>query len=91
MGQSLSDLSCLVWLGHQDTVLHASAGLGDVELISFFMGYGVEAMCFEDKLNQTSSNFDPMSGRLSHQVDPVNGQNSTPLHIAAEGTQTLGQ
>ncbi|CAL1134840.1 unnamed protein product [Cladocopium goreaui] len=46
----------------QDTVLHASAGLGDVELISFFMGYGVE-------------------------VDPVNGQNSTPLHIAAEGTQ----
>eukprot|EP00435_Cladocopium_sp_Y103_P005433 s526_g1.t2 len=46
----------------QDTVLHASAGLGDVELISFFMGYGVE-------------------------VDPVNGQNSTPLHIASEGTQ----
>lgn len=27
----------------QDTVLHASAGLGDVELMSFFMGYGVEA------------------------------------------------
>lgn len=26
----------------QDTVLHASAGLGNVELISFFMGYGVE-------------------------------------------------
>ncbi|CAE7038314.1 Rai14 [Symbiodinium sp. CCMP2592] len=26
----------------QDSVLHAAAGLGDVELISFFMGYGVE-------------------------------------------------
>ena len=28
----------------EDTVLHASAGLGNVELISFFMGYGVEAL-----------------------------------------------
>ena len=27
----------------KDSVLHAAAGLGDVELISFFMGYGVEA------------------------------------------------
>ena len=27
----------------EDTVLHGSAGVGDVELISFFMGYGVEA------------------------------------------------
>ena len=26
-------------------MLHASAGLGNVELISFFMGYGVEAVC----------------------------------------------
>ena len=28
----------------EDTVLHAAAGLGDVELMSFFMGYGVEAI-----------------------------------------------
>ena len=34
--------------------------------------------------------FEQPSARLSRQVDPVNGQNSTPLHIAAEGTQTLG-
>jgi len=48
----------------QDTVLHGSAGVGDVELISFFMGYGVE-------------------------VDPLNGQGATPLHVASEGTQIL--
>ena len=33
------NLSCC-----EDTVLHAAAGLGDVELMSFFMGYGVEAI-----------------------------------------------
>lgn len=38
-------LSSTPWqiLTSEDTVLHGSAGVGDVELISFFMGYGVEA------------------------------------------------
>mmetsp|Transcript_65400 Transcript_65400/g.156391 ORF Transcript_65400/g.156391 Transcript_65400/m.156391 type:complete len:404 (-) Transcript_65400:109-1320(-) len=44
----------------QDSVLHAAARLGDLELITFFMGYGVE-------------------------VDPVNAQGDTPLHLAADG------
>ena len=40
-----SCLSSISWqiLTSEDTVLHGSAGVGDVELISFFMGYGVEA------------------------------------------------
>ena len=45
-----------------DTVLHAAAWLGDVQLMSFFMGYGLE-------------------------VDPLNRESATPLHLAAEASQ----
>eukprot|EP00931_Biecheleriopsis_adriatica_P075067 TRINITY_DN49015_c0_g1_i1.p1 TRINITY_DN49015_c0_g1~~TRINITY_DN49015_c0_g1_i1.p1 ORF type:complete len:449 (+),score=99.09 TRINITY_DN49015_c0_g1_i1:58-1347(+) len=36
------DFSLAVHPESRDTVLHAAASLGDVELVSFFMGYGVE-------------------------------------------------
>ncbi|CAK9075851.1 unnamed protein product, partial [Durusdinium trenchii] len=69
----------------QDTVLHASAGLGNVELISFFMGYGVEVdPCNAQGATPLHLASEAAKFLLEMKADPEAGTKlgDTPLQIA---------